>query len=422
MRLARALVVLAAFAVGGCGPKSTPATHTSPSPAKVEKLPLEVEIARITLTEAAQKRLGITLAPVTRERVTRRRVFGGEVMIPSGKSIIVSAPVAGLIAAPDTGSIPLPGQHIAANDLVMLLIPLLSPEREVPTSVERLQMANARATLISALTVAEGEVERSESELEGAQVALGRAQQLLADKAGSARDVDTAQAQVNMADSALHAAKHRTQQLQTLVGELASAGSREKAMPFVLTSPQSGTLRNVSVTRGQTVTAGTTLFEIVDTRSMWVRVPIYVNLLPDISDDQEASVVGLDGRAGAQPLAARPVAAPPTADPLSSTADLYFEVANLDSSLRPGQRVGIELVLRGEDESLVVPSKALLYDIYGDTWVYVKVGDHAFARARATIRYSNAGRSVLAAGPRAGSEVVVDGAAELFGTEFGAGK
>ena len=91
MRPARALVVLAAFAVGGCGLKSTPATHTSPSPAKVEKLPLESEIARITLTEAAQKRLGITLVPVTRERVTRRRVFGGEVTIPAGKAIIVSA-------------------------------------------------------------------------------------------------------------------------------------------------------------------------------------------------------------------------------------------------------------------------------------------------------------------------------------------
>ena len=80
------------------------------------------------------------------------------------------------------------------------------------------------------------------------------------------------------------------------------------------------------------------------------------------------------------------------------------------------------MALRGEDESLVVPSKALLYDIYGDTWVYLKVGDHAFERARTVIRYSDAGRSVLAVGPQAGSEIVVDGAAELFGTEFGAGK
>ena len=95
------------------------------------------------------------------------------------------------------------------------------------------------------------------------------------------------------------------QQLKQLVAELDSPGGREKAMPLPLTSPQSGTLRNVSVTRGQTVTAGTILFEIVDMQSMWVRVPIYVNLLPDICIDREARVVGLDGRAGAQPLAVR---------------------------------------------------------------------------------------------------------------------
>ena len=46
-----------------------------------------------------------------------------------------------------------------------------------------------------------------------------------------------------------------------------------------------------------------------------------------------------------------------------------------------------------------------------------------FQRRRVLIHYTE-GESVryLAAGPPADSEVVVDGAAELYGTEFGAGK
>ena len=50
--------------------------------------------------------------------------------------------------------------------------PLLSPERDVPTPAERVQIANTRATLLSALIVARGEVSRSQAEVEAAQINL----------------------------------------------------------------------------------------------------------------------------------------------------------------------------------------------------------------------------------------------------------
>jgi multidrug efflux pump subunit AcrA (membrane-fusion protein) len=107
---------------------------------------------------------------------------------------------------------------------------------------------------------------------------------------------------------------------------------------------------------------------------------------------------------------------------LSASADLYFEAANRDGKLNPGQRVGVELPLRGEREGLVVPAKAILYDIYGGTWVYEKTGEHAFQRQRILVEYTQEDLAILRKGPAAGTEVVVDGAAELYGTEFGSGK
>ena len=177
--------------VVGCAPHTTPPTKAV-APAKVEKLPQETELARITLTPQAEQRLGITLGVVSRESVQRRRTFGGDVMVPAGQSIVVSAPVAGTIAAPERAAIPLPGQHVAVGEPILMLAPLLSPERDVPTPAERVQMANSQATLLAAHMVAKGDVERGRAELETAQVTLNRAQQLLSDKVGSAKAVDDA--------------------------------------------------------------------------------------------------------------------------------------------------------------------------------------------------------------------------------------
>ncbi len=79
-------------------------------------------------------------------------------------------------------------------------------------------------------------------------------------------------------------------------------------------------------------------------------------------------------------------------------------------------------VLTVEAESLVVPWAAVLYDIHGTTWVYEKTAKTVFRRRRVLVRYTTDDLAVLAAGPKVGTEVVVDGAAELFGTEFGTGK
>ena len=62
---------------------------------------------------------------------------------------------------------------------------------------------------------------------------------------------------------------------------------------------------------------------------------------------------------------AQPVTAPPSGDPLAATIHLYYQVENHDQHLRPGQRVGVTLPLKGTETSLVVPRSSLVRDAHG---------------------------------------------------------
>lgn len=417
----------------GCSSSTKKPEGAHDKPAKVEKLPLETELATITLSEDAERRLGIATAPVTCQSVSQRRTLGGEAMVPIGRTIIVSTPVAGLVASPSSREIPLPGTHVTAGMEILSLVPLLSPERDVPTPAEQVQMVGAEANLLAAQTVALGDMERSAAEVEAAKITLQRAQKLFHDRAGAKRLVDDAEAQLNIAQSVWSAAQQREKQLSELIETLKkpSTGSSELqsggAVALPMLAPIEGLINRLSVNQGQTVSAGTALFEVINLDTIWIRVPVFVDLLASIEKKQPANLVALSGdrlgdQASSEAIVARPIAAPPTANAATSSADLYYEVDNRRLHLRPGQRVGIELPLTGASESLAVPANAVLYDVHGGAWVYVAAGDRHYTRARIVVRWMADGQAILETGPAAGSHVVVAGAAELFGTEFGTGK
>ena len=73
-------------------------------------------------------------------------------------------------------------------------------------------------------------------------------------------------------------------------------------------------------------------------------------------------------------------------------------------------------------KGIVVPTSAVLYDIHGGAWIYVTSAPHEYRRQRVEILQTDGPKVLLARGPMPGAKVVAAGAAELFGTEFGAGK
>ena len=322
----------------------------------------------------------------------RTRTVGGEIIPQPGAETVVTAPFAGTVEA--TGTLPAPGSNVEKGRSLFRLVPLAPAERDSAVDAER----------------AVGEAS-ARQELAARRVA--RAEMLVKDGAGSRRAVEEAQAELAVADAELKAARDRL--------TLARRGTSAEG-GLSIAAPASGVLRTVLVSSGQPVAAGAPLFQVVRLDTVWIRVPLYVGETDDIDTRADARLVPLGSPAEAEGIAARPVPAPPSADPSTATVDLYFAIANTNARFRPGQRVGMRLARRAEAISLVVPASALLHDAFGSTWVYEASAAESFVRRRVEVIDLVGPLAILARGPEPGARVVTDGAAELFGTEFGVGK
>lgn len=336
---------LAIGAVAGCkpakseAPKAIPAVHLSH---KVS----EADLAVITLTPEAEQRLGVQTAPAVRRTVELNRSYGGELMLPLGR------------AGADGGA--------RENRSVFSLMPSM-------TSADFVRTAQMQVD-------ADGLVAAAKVQLDGAQLAFKRAEDLIAAKSGIGRSVDDSRTQVRLAEAALQTAQERRALL------------------------------------------GAPVFEAVNTNQLWVRVLVYVGDLPQLKLTVPAaiSVLGADARETA--MSATPVAVPfaTSANPLVS--ELYYVLGAGAPGLRPGLKVGVSLPTKGSEDNLVVPASAILYDVHGNTWVYENTGAQAFMRRRVELLRIVGADAILGRGPKTGAKIVITGAMELFGTEFGAGK
>jgi cobalt-zinc-cadmium efflux system membrane fusion protein len=402
--LAATLVLLLPAFQSGCQPpKAKEAAAKPPAPAKVEKMPGEADLTTITLTPEAEIRLRLKTEPIEAKEVVRTRVVGGEVVIPPGRALIVSAPLPGTLYAPPEG-IPSPGTVVKKGQVIFNLVPLLSAEAQTTFATTRVE--------------ATGQIEQAEKQLAQAKLVLERAERLRQQNLGGAGAVEDAKSGFEVAQATLKAATTRRDAIdQAIKG---AEGGNVASIPIA--AEGGGVLRNLHVAPGQKVASGTILFDVVNLDPVHIRVPLYVGDLSKIDGTRPAEVGDLSDSPGMVTRPAKRVADPPSGDPIAATVDLFYEVSNKDGSLRPGQRVGVSLPLKGTKSGLVVPRASLLRDVDGGTWVYEALDKHKSARRR--VRVDNVVGEVasLSAGPKAGVKVVTDGAAELFGVEFGGGK
>jgi membrane fusion protein, heavy metal efflux system len=359
------------------------------TPAKVEHPRTEAEISTIRLTADAVKRLGVQTMAVKTDVAAATRTLGGEVVVPEGRGVVVTAPVAGTL----TGASGLrAGARVGRGDRLMTIAPLVSAERDQRIEAQR------------AVTAAEAE------EL-AARQRLQRLEQLLKDGAASVRSVEEARAQHQISLATLTAARER------LVG--ASKTPVGTQGELIVSAPFDGIVQAISAVPGQTVAASAPLLEIAQVDTLWIRVAVYAGDADAIDQTQPASVAKLG--ATEAPKRATRVTAPLQGDSLAASVNVYYSLPGAGATLRPGERVLVELPLKTTERGLVVPEAAVLYDIHGGSWVYEDLGGNAYVRRRIQIARHAGDRAVVSRGISEGANVVTAGAAELFGTEFGAG-
>jgi membrane fusion protein, heavy metal efflux system len=416
-RLSAVLVCASMACAAGCKPAEKKA-EAHPSPAKVDKVQQETELNKIVLKPEAEQRLGLALAEVEVKRVSRVRSYGGEIALPPGSSLVISAPVSGRVQPASAGNMPTAGLIVAANQPVLLLTPLLSPEREVLTPAERISIAQGKNQIATWRADAAFQVAQAQEQVNKAKLDLERAERLYRDSAGTKKAVEDAQSALNLANSALEAAQTR----QKLVESSESQSEAGQQSPLTIESPLAGMIRTQNVAPGEVVAAGAPLFEVMKYDPVWVKVPVYAGETGQLALDANAEVVPLNTDEKSRGYTAKPIAAPPTATPLASTVDLYYELANSEGRLRPGERMTARVKLQGASDQRVVPWSAVVHDINGGTWVYEKTAEHTYVRRRVQVRYVVDEMAMMDGGPAAGAKIVTAGAVELFGTEFGFAK
>jgi RND family efflux transporter MFP subunit len=259
---------------------------------------------------------------------------------------------------------------------------------------------------------AQAELGQARTRLETARMRKARADKMLADEVGTVRAVEEAQQEVELAATAVQAAETRLKQIQS--------APLDADVQMVVRVPEDGILRQVFVASGQTLSAGAPLFEVADLRSVWIRVPVYAGEASTLVANSPVTVQTLSG--GGRSWTAQPVTAPPSGDPVSSTIHLYFQMSNPGQRFRPGEKVMVTIRGAGSRDWLTVPQAAIVFDTQGGTWVYESLGERRYARRRVDVDRTVSSTAYLGSGIAAGTRVVTDGAAELWGFEFGTGK
>jgi RND family efflux transporter MFP subunit len=349
----------------------------------------EGELTTIKLSAEAVKRLGIETVVAKIDTAAATRSLGGEVTVPERRLVTVTAPVAGTLS---TVSGVQPGVRVSRGARLMTLAPLASSERD--------QSIEARRA-----------VDAAQADADTVRLRVQRLEQLLKDGAASVRSVEEARGQLQVAEAGLTAAKERLSAVRQ--GPVGPQGE------IAITAPLEGVIQSISGVGGQTVAASAPLIQIAQVSTLWVRVPVFAGDVDQIDAAQPASVTRLGSTDAPRP--AKRVTGPLKADPTAASVDLYYELPTTGLTLRPGERVMMELPLKSTQQGLVAPEAALLYDIHGDAWVYEDLGGNAYARRRVQVARHVGEWAVIARGINQGAKVVTAGAAELFGTEFGAG-
>lgn len=382
-------LLMTTLALLGCGTTSpeTPAESDHVEPAHVEHPIDEVDLTRVRLTEQAVARLAIQASEVTNYEGTARRRVGGEVIIPPGHVLTITAPVAGVVRVSEAI---VPGVAVHAGDNLLRLVPLAPVDRDTRARASR-------------------EVEAARANLAAAEARLARTQALAAERAGSQRAIEEATATRDIAVADLNAAQARAQAMRS-EPLLSDVSMRVRV-------PEDGVVRAVTFAPGQAVAAGAPLLEIVATRELWVRVPVASSDVRRLAVEGQAEVSSLSSPAQGGVIG-RPIAGPPTSTPLAGTIDRYYALDAASATFVPGERVLVSLPLLETAHATAIPFSSVFYDPTGTAWVYLCEAERSYRRARVDVLRRDAEQAVLARGPDVGTCVVSVGAAELYGSEF----
>jgi hypothetical protein len=113
---------------------------------------------------------------------------------------------------------------------------------------------------------------------------------------------------------------------------------------------------------------------------------------------------------------------PAEAEPAVTIEERDNGISVLTLSERAAQRLDVQTAqVREQGAQKVIPYAAVIYDAQGATWTYAVSEPLVYQRAPISVDTISGDEAILSDGPDSGTEVVIVGAAELYGAETGVG-
>lgn len=186
---------------------------------------------------------------------------------------------------------------------------------------------------------------------------------------------------------------------------IARSGKVRRALP--IRAPRSGYVLHKNVVDGARVLAGQDLYTIGDLSKVWVQAEVYEHDAPWVEVGQPAQMEVAYQKG--EIIEGSVAYVYPTLNKASRTLTVRLEFPNPDLRLKPGMFATVYIQFRREDDTLVVPTEAILNSGTREI-VFVSVGEGRFEpREITTGLVGDRHTTQVLSGLTAGEEVVTSG-------------
>lgn len=400
--------------------------------------------APIQVDSDTEKRLGIKVEPVKRQRLAIGIKTTGQIETLPNQKVEVTALISGKIVEllVEPGAAVKAGQAVAvvsAPDLVELRVNSQEKRAEGEAFLQQSQadLKLAQENLERQQQIATAEIEQASTEVKVAQEKYDRDRDLanagalpqrqmlesqahLAEgkaqlaKASSRREVLEAQAQLKRAQAAVEVAQSRIRLSSTVYQtRLSQLGTRANEQGLVtVTAPISGTVADREVTVGQSFQdAGGKLMTIINDNRVFASANIYEKDLNKVQIGQKVNVkiASLQGRTFAGKIATigSAVAGETRVVPVKAELD------NTDGLLKTGMFAEVEVLTDRTNSAILAIKNAAVVEANGKKLVYIQNGN-AYQSAEVILGQTSGELVEVKSGLFEGDLVVTERAPQLY--------
>ena len=169
-------------------------------------------------------------------------------------------------------------------------------------------------------------------------------------------------------------------------------------------SPISGVIADRSIYPGEIAASGTPLVSIVDISQVVARTNVPVKEATAIAVGRPARITGPDGD-----LAGKVTVVSPSVDTNTTTVEVWVQIPNPGEKLKPGGTVRVSIIAETIQNTIVVPTSALLNSDEGGQKVMVITSDSVAHERRIVAGVRQGMRVQILTGLQDGDQVVTSG-------------